>query len=290
MGKVVFLTFSKGGTGFWLRYTSSQGVPSLWLSVFRKSDVSGMRVRYLGGYFKLSDSEVILGDSRFSLSEGEALGRSKAFSWNIRIKSLEKEYNPIPPLIRLLRRDKYVILTPLAVFDGHINVGENRYEVNEYLGMVGLIDSRRELREWGWTHCSGFDEYDRGWIDLLVTKVGDRYIALGLVKSRRGLYNIGGMWGRVFRGNLGLGGISWSFKLSGLSVGLRVTSSPGSMIIAEYEDPGGTRYCHNTEIGDMELLIDGERYSCADRAFFEYGTTQPLPVPRRVIAIDESVH
>lgn len=69
--------------------------------------------------------------------------------------------------------------------------------------MIGFIRSRRELENWGWVHCSGFDENDEGWVDLLVTKVRGRYVAIGFIKLRK-LYNIGGILGREFKGYLGL--------------------------------------------------------------------------------------
>lgn len=284
MGKVIFITFAKKGLGFWLRYTLSYEASSLWLSVFNNGAVKGLRVRYSRDLFKMKGLNIELSNSKFSLERAEA--KSKAFSWDLSIKSIDGKYNPLPLLVRLVRRDKYLLVTPLAVFNGYVDIENEHYDIKDHAGMIGLIESRRELSEWGWAHCSGFNENSKYWIDILITRLGSGHIAIGLLKLDK-LYNIGGVMGRKFDGSLGLNGINWSFRLGHYSIYMKVASEPSSMIIAEYEDPEGLRYCHNTEIGNMELLINDMKFSCVKRAFFEYGTSQRLPVLARINVINE---
>jgi hypothetical protein len=286
VGKVIFLTFSRSGLGFWIRYTSSHLYSSPWLSVFRESGPVGFRKRLPPSEFRIRGFDVTLGESSFSMTNGAAVGRFGEFSWDLRIRSIEGPRNALPPLARLVSRSRYLLLTPLGVFDGEVRLGNDRITIKDHVGMVGYISSPRELDEWAWAHCSGFDEDPMGWLDLLVTKMGGGYIALGLVRLRGRLMRLGGALGSVFRGRLGLGGINWSSRLGGYPMELSVNADTNRMILAEYEDPRGPRYCHNTEVGDMKLTLGGEEFACLGRAFFEYGAPSPLDVVGRVVVVD----
>ncbi|MGC9180243.1 MAG: hypothetical protein ACP5GZ_08585 [Vulcanisaeta sp.] len=276
MGRVIFITLSKNGVGLWLRYSLSTS-SGLWLSVFGINEPIGYRVLYPRDYYQVkNDYDLSIGTSRFSLKEGIALGITDVFSWNLKFNILEGIRNPVPPLLRILR-NKYLMLTPLALFNGYVTIKDKEVKVDNYRGMIGFTSTPRELNEWVWAHCSGFDEDDLGWLDLLVTGIfHNTYLGIGLIKVHNQVINIGGFYGRVFKGSLKLNGLKWVFNTNKGKVEIYVNVDPRDMIVAEYEDVGGNKYCHNTEIADLIIRINNEELSCKGRAFFEYGITKPL--------------
>ncbi len=191
--------------------------------------------------------------------------------------SLTKVFiTPIPLLFRVLR-SKYLLLTPLATFNGKVFIMQKEIEVNNYKGMIGFISIPKELNEWGgWVHCSGFDEDEKGWLDLLITKVQNAYLGIGFIKVNGKTINIGRVFGKSFKGYLSIDGLRWIFKISKNNIKINVNADPRNMIMAEYEDPNGNKYCHNTEIANLVLNIDNKAFTCIGRAFFEYGTSKPL--------------
>lgn len=91
--------------------------------MFSRDGVKGFHVKYPQGLFRLRGFNAELGESKFSLTN--ASGKSRIFSWSLNIKTLEGAYNPLPPLIRLMSRDRYLITTPLAVFNGYVSIGND---------------------------------------------------------------------------------------------------------------------------------------------------------------------
>jgi hypothetical protein len=289
--KVIFSTFSKNRLGFWLRYTLTSGVKGskacLWLSIFKPGAPRGVVACYSlggeGGARVLEGGEALIGDSMFSLSRGIGRARLDGFEWDIVLKPLEPPVNPIPLALRLLRRrSKYVMLSPLALFSGSVRFGGEIFNVEDYAGMVGFIESSRYLHGWVWAHCSGFKEDPGGWFDLLVASPSEgRMVAFGIVKADGMFIRLGGLMGENFRGESDLGFLEYTSKPRGSNISLRVEAAREDIIVAVYEDPvEGYRYCHNSEVASSTLTVSTrvrERtYSCQGRTFYEIVTPRML--------------
>jgi hypothetical protein len=286
--RVIFATFSKEHLGFWLRYTLTSGVRGskacLWLSVFKPGAPRGVvACAPLGEAYVLENGDALIGGSIFSLSRGVAVASLGGFEWDIRFKPLEPPVNPIPLILRFLRRrSRYVMLSPLAFFNGRVRFNDEVFDMENYTGMVGFIKSDRYLHEWVWAHCSGFREDASGWFDLLIASPdGRRRVAFGAMRVDGRLVKLGGLMGWDFRGASDLGLLEYTFKHGGFNASLRVVARRGDIIVAVYEDPvEGYRFCHNSEVASSTLTIsrDGyERvYSCQGRTFYEIVTPEML--------------
>jgi hypothetical protein len=279
--RVLFMTGAGESGGFWLRYTSMRGIDKrkhgVWITLFCGDKPEGLHLRYEGIKFTVNDYFEVSGpELYFSSRDGEAYFNGKGIKWRFSIEG-ENKFNTIPLLLRIIRREsRYILVYPYAVFDGEIVFKDKRYGFPNIRGMVGYISSKRYLHHWAWAHCSGFEEDAEGWIDLLMASPdGKRNILFGALKYRGNIFKIGGLLGSKFDGEYGLGLFKGGCSISGGVLEFKFVGDREDIIIAEYEDPiEGYRYCHNTEVGDAELLIKtrdaGEvRLSCRKRAFME---------------------
>ena len=283
--KVLFLTFSTGGRGFWLRYTSLSGLrrsySAFWATVFGYGRPRGFTVKS-GELLNISETSVVSVERLFSLYEGFSRAMFQGLKWDLRFTPSEGVFNPIPLIYRVLRRSsKYLIANPNTTFKGVVSVMGEEFSV-DHRGMIGYVSGDRYLHHWAWSHCSGFDEDPDGWLDILVASPdGRRRVLFGMVKHEGKLLHVGRIMGAPFRGELGLEKFKAEAEARGYKLKLEVEASRENIIVAKYEDPvEGYRYCHNTEIASSTLALEGRigrvRLNCSKRAFYEYALPEKI--------------
>jgi hypothetical protein len=284
--KVLFLALSKYGKGFWLRYTTLQGLykrySASWITVFGYGRPRGFMVK-VGEEFKISDKSVSNSQTLFSLKDEESSAMIKDYEWFLEFKKGGKLYISIPLLYRLIRRkSKYAIVEPNTTFKGIVRLRGEEFGIELFQGMIGYISGDRYLDHWLWYHCSGFEEDMNGWVDILVASPnGKQKVLFGLLKYNKSIIHIGRLIGIPYKGELELGKFNTSIDARGYRITLDVTASKDNMIVAKYEDPlGGVRYCHNTEIADSTLTLEGNgkkiKLTCNKRAFYEYALARKI--------------
>jgi len=281
------MTFARENSGFWLRYTTlfkNDGYSGLWLALFGEKAPEGLLVKYGIENASISRDYAKINRSVFSFKNGEASALTDRFKWFLKIKPVFKTVNSMPLLFRIFRRSsEYVIVSPLAIFNGNIVYDDKVYEVNEYKGMIGYISSNRYLHHWVWVHCSGFEEDENGWLDILIASPdGSKEIMFGSIMLYGKLFYIGRIIGSSFNGKYDMNSLQVSIGIKkNVMVNIEVVANKKDMIIAKYEDPvEGYRYCHNTEIADMNMTIrinnETRRLTCLKRTFFEYALSRIL--------------
>ena len=279
--KVLFLTFSDGNMGYWLRYTVTEGVYGvkryLWSTIFKAGAPNGVRIPIDELSFRTDHGINVIGPNLyFSSVDGVARYNGDEYGWALEVTG-EPSYNPVPLILRLIRRrSRYIMVYPYALFRGVVKHGGAEYFVDDALGMVGYIASNRYMHHWVWGHCTGFDGDPSGWLDILmVSPDGVKEIVFGALKYLGKVYRIGGLMGSSFLGSYGLGFFKGRVGASRLTLEFSFRADLSDLIVARYEDPvEGIRFCHNSEVADADLTIylDGDevRLGCKKRAFMEY--------------------
>jgi hypothetical protein len=285
--KVIFMTFARKNSGFWLRYTElfkDNGYSGLWFASFGERIPEGFLIKHDIRNAYVSRDYAKINGSIFSLKNGEASAVTNKFKWFLKIKPLFKTVNSMPFLFRVFRRgSEYVMVTPLAIFNGSITYDDRVYEISEYKGMIGYISSNRYLHHWVWVHCSGFEEDNNGWLDLLIASPdGTKDVMFGSIMLHGKMFYIGRMIGLPFNGKYDIDYLRTNVRINrNVLVNINVIANKNDMIIAKYEDPvEGYRYCHNTEIADMSMTMqinnETKQLTCVKRTFFEYALPRIL--------------
>lgn len=282
--KVLFLTFSADGKGFWLRYTSLSGMrrySALWATVFGYGKPRGFTAK-IREPLSISESSVAGLERLYSLHGGFSRAASRGLMWELNFTPSEGVFNPIPLIFRIIRRSsKYLIANPNTTFEGAVSIMGEEFSVN-HRGMIGHVGGDRYLNHWAWSHCSGFDEDPEGWLDILVASPdGRRRVLFGVVKRGNKVIHVGRIMGSPFRGELGLERFNAEAEAGGYRLKLEVEAAREDVIVARYEDPvEGYRFCHNTEIASLTLTLEGKmgrtRLGCSKRAFYEYALPEKI--------------
>jgi len=278
--KVLFITISDGSMGYWLRYSytwsHTKSKRSVWLTIFGDRGPRGVCLEVDDIKFDVDKGYRVSGrDTYFSSIDEVAIYSGASFSWRLKIKG-DPTFNTIPPLLRVFRRSRYVMVHPYALFNGYVVFRDTKYLIKNLPGMVGYTSSDRYLNHWIWGHCSSLGEGD-GWVDILVASPdGREEVALGAVKYGDRVYRLSGLLGSTFEGEYGLGYFTGGIASRAGFIKFRFEVGKRDIIIASYEDPlRGYRYCHNTEVADADISFkprggDEVRIKCIHNAFMEY--------------------
>ena len=221
--------------------------------------------------------------SMHSRSGGHTIGWDLAFSGDA------------PPLLLLPERlyaapfpkAKALVGTPLARYDGRLEVDGAPLEVDGWVGSQNHNWGRKHTDEYAWGQVAGFDGEPSAFLELstarvklgpaktpwltpLVLRLGERelrFSALWRAARNRGAYDID-----AFR---------WEFaaRSADARVEGRIEAPRESFVGLPYDDPpGGRKTCLNSKVGrcTLRLELDGvaRTLESARRAAFEILTTR----------------
>jgi hypothetical protein len=174
---------------------------------------------------------------------------------------------------------KTMVRHPLARFDGHVELGERRVDVDGWTGSVNHNWGRRHTPAYAFGQVCGFDDAPESTLEivtaraglgpvllppvtlLVVRHAGREYAVRSVVAARhtRGEY-------RPF---------TWSFgaHVDGVVLDGEISTEPADVIGLTYTDTdGGAKYCYNSAIARCRLRLSGDvnaELTAERRAMFE---------------------
>ncbi len=261
----------ESGRAVWLRHTvhaAGGGEPpvgSIWLTLFGAGD--GVRAT------KESTPDIApspagdwirIGGSSFGPNgvEGEIDGAR----WSLRWESGERELHhlPSPILYRTpLPKTKPVSPLPAARIGGEVEIGDTRFELHSWPGMVGHNWGRQHAERWIWLHGVAFEEHQGAWLDLVLGRVlvGTRvlpWIASGVLSLGEHRYRIGGL---ARRPQVDASPAALSLVCGGsgsTSLALRAESPIQQTVVWRYADPDGSEHhVANCSAAALEVQFRG---------------------------------
>jgi hypothetical protein len=287
-----------GGLGAWIRHTvhkrpSEAPTCALWFVLF-DAEAAGPRAtkRQLGADALEARAHSYIRIDEAVLSDGRATGsvatEALSASWDLSFADEHQPFHHLPRefLYRArLPKTKFLSPYPNAVFNGSLEVGGERIEVDGWRGMIGHNWGAEHAERWVWIDGAGFEGRDPGdYFDMAVGRikvagmttpwVGNGMLLLDGVEHRLGGFE------RIRSTEVDESPVGASFQLTGK--GIKVTGRVGAerkdFVAWIYADPVGPE--HNTlncSISDLELDVEldggpAQRLTAAGTAAYEFGT------------------
>jgi hypothetical protein len=287
-----------GGLGIWIRHTvhkrpGEAASCAIWFVLFDSSAPAPRATKRQFGADELStspDTYIRVADA--SLTDGRAVGRVEtpalAAKWDLTFADEHEPFHHLPRdfLYRSkLPKTKFLSPYPDAVFNGRLEVGEDRIDVEGWRGMIGHNWGAEHAERWVWIQGSGFEgRSPEDYFDMAVGRirvagrtspwVGNAMLMLGGRAHRLGGF------GHVPSTEVRESPTGASFELRGKGVKVSgdVRAAAKDFVAWIYADPVGPE--HNTlncSISDLDLdvEVDGapaQRLSVKGAAAYEFGT------------------
>lgn len=283
----------------WLRYTVHKrpgAAPrgSLWLTLFDARADEPWAVKQTTDDLGAADGEYVrIGDARFTPesvrgavdvvvpggpepagpepgapdrpSGGAAGAERRTASWDLTFASAE------PPLRHLPRgwmyraplpRTKLLSPHPGARFDGRVEAGGRRVELDGWRGVVGQNWGAEHAERWIWLHGTGFGERPDAWLDVALGRVRigrwtTPWIANGALSLDGELHRLGGL-AATRRTEVAESPRHCTLALPGddLTVQAEVSAPPDQVVGWVYADPDGSEHhTANCSVADMTLAV-----------------------------------
>jgi len=226
-------------------------------------------------------------------ARGELTTRDRTAAWDFRMTS--RSHEPV----RLLTRRGYaarvpsaktLVRSPLARFDGHLDVDGTGLAVDGWTGSVNHNWGRRHTPAYAFGQVCGFDNAPGSTLEVVTARAGLGPALLPpvtLLALRHG--------GREFAVRSVVAArhtsaryrpFTWSFgaRVDGLILDGEMTADPGHVVGLTYTDTNGTsKYCYNSAIATCRLRLSGAataELTASQRAMFEILTdTRNADVP-----------
>ena len=285
----IFLCLSDGNKAFWIRYLLSarkETKASFMISMF-DDDASGYRTTYetfsMDPYGKTK-----IGGNTIDVAKNHAsdIENTYSISWSSR----ESEMNAISGITRLLdMRSRYILISPDAIFNGHITYLNEFHNIREYRGMVGYISQPDYLKHWTWMHLSGSTEEKEMWMDLLISdkELGGKKVSLFYGRINGKLIR-SSPFPAMFTGTDNISGIEGMLSIKGEKFTIHSRASRNRTIKAKYDAVREhDSYCYNSELAETSIEHKGRTYTSIT-SFLEHGTLENLQGFREVVYSDGS--
>jgi hypothetical protein len=292
------LSRPEGGRSAWIRHTvhkrpGEAATCALWFTLF-DADAAGPRAtkRQFGADALEAPSHSYIRIGEAVLSDGRAVGSvgtdALTASWELAFSDRHPPFKHLPRdfLYRApVPRTKFLSPYPNAAFDGHLEVGGERIEVEGWRGMIGHNWGAEHAERWVWIDGSGFEgRSPEDYFDLAAGRVklagmttpwvGNAMLVLDGVEHRLGGFE------RIRSTELEASPAECRFRLQGrrAKVSGRVAAERKDFVAWIYADPVGPE--HNTlncSIANLELDVEldggpAERLTVSGAAAYELGT------------------
>ena len=208
-------------------------------------------------------------------------------SWDLTFEDSHEPFRHLPREFLYnasLPKTKFLSPYPNAVWNGHLEVGGERIEVDGWRGMIGHNWGAEHAERWVWIDGSGFggrsaeDYFDMAVGRIKVAGMTTPWVGNGMLVLDGTEHRLGG-FERIPSTEVEEEPTSCRFKLKGKRVKLsgRVAAERKDFVAWIYADPVGPE--HNTlncSISDLELdvEVDGrpaERLTVSRSAAYEFG-------------------
>jgi hypothetical protein len=287
-----------GGRGAWIRHTvhkrpGEQPTCALWFVLF-DADAAGPRATKRqfgadqlsvrpGSYIRVADAT--LGDG---LANGRIETPALDASWDLTFSDDHEPFHHLPRdfLYRApLPKTKFLSPYPDALFEGGIELDDERIGVEGWRGMIGHNWGAEHAERWIWIQGSGFEgRSPEDYFDMAVgrIKVGGRttpWVGNAMLMLDGKPHRLGG-FGHIPSTQVSEEPTGATFALKGKGIALSgsVRAPAKDFVAWVYADPVGPE--HNTlncSISDLELRVslDGrpsETLRVPGAAAYEFGT------------------
>ena len=292
------LTQPGGGRAAWIRHTVHKrpGEPptcALWFVLFDSSAAGPRATKLQFGAAELSappDTYIQVADA--TLADGRATGRLETAaldaSWDLSFADSHEPFHHLPRafLYRApLPKTKFLSPYPDAVFNGHLELDDERIEIEGWRGMIGHNWGAEHAERWVWVQGSGFEgRSPEDYFDMAVgrIKVGGRttpWVGNAMLMLDGEAHRLGG-FGHIPSTQVSEEptGASFELKGKGVQVSGSVRAPAQDFVAWIYADPVGPE--HNTlncSISDLELQVElgegpAETLKVSGAAAYEFGT------------------
>ncbi|MGB0120683.1 MAG: hypothetical protein WBP55_07010 [Solirubrobacterales bacterium] len=282
--------------GVWIRYTvqKAPGRPhraSIWFTMFDNSKGSPIARKTSVARIGLAsphDQWISIGSS--SIGAGRLVGEAGDARWSIRVTEAEPGLQHLGHkwLYRTtLPRTKPESPVPFARFEGQIEIGDRRYTLDRWPGMLGHNWGSEHAWTWVWLSGAGFEEDPDAWVDLVLgrVKVGGRltpWVANGAISIDGERHRLGGMLRRGAEVVALPGKTMMSLPGEGkVKVELEARAPRNSSVAWQYGSPDG--HIHdviNCSIAPMEISFS-DGHSPPRTLSTGHGGTYELGLPDR---------
>ncbi len=286
-----------GGKAVWIRHTihrrpGEEPVASIWFTWF-DADAGGPRatkVNLPASELEFpSDSYIQVGAA--NLAPGTAQGRIGAqpgeAEWNLRFETRSEALYHLPHAFLYrsrLPKTKLLSPYPCARFSGDVRIGEERFEIDSWPGMVGHNWGAEHAERWIWIQAADIAGVADDYLDIAIgrVKVGpgtSPWVANGRLVLDGVPHRLGG-----FRGTYGTeieetpSGCEFTVPGKNVNVKGKVSAPAKDFVAWIYADPKGPEHhALNCSIADLELRVERphERHAqieVAGSAVYELGT------------------
>ncbi len=292
------LTRPGGGRGAWIRHTvhkrpKEPATCALWFVLFDSSATGPRATKRQFGADELAvpdDSYIRVADA--TLTDDRAIGRVATevleAKWDLSFADTHEPFHHLPRdfLYRArLPKTKFLSPYPDAVFNGHLEVGGERIEVDGWRGMIGHNWGTEHAERWVWIQGSGFEgRSPEDYFDMAVgrIKVAGRttpWVGNGMLLLDGNAHRLGG-FGHVPSTEVSEAPTGAHFELRGKGVKVSgdVRAPAKDFVAWIYADPVGPE--HNTlncSISDLDLHVEfdgrpAENLRVSGAAAYEFGT------------------
>lgn len=299
-----------GSRAIWIRHTihkrpGEKPTGAIWMTFFDALRGPPRAAKYQHGAAEIStpeDSYVRIGESEIGpgWARGRVSARGVSASWGLRFNDHHEPLRYLPEWAYRSRlpRTKLIAPHPGALFDGTIEINDQRIEVKAWPGMVGHNWGSQHAERWVWIHgTSPKGAASTDYLDIAAGRVRlggltTPWIANGQLVLAGEEYRLGG-FGRVWGTKLDATSTHCHFTIpgNGITVEGHVGAPAEQFVAWLYSDPSsGEHHALNCSIADLEFRVtrrsrDSRQLSIDSGAVYEYGsrdtdhgiTLQPFP-------------
>lgn len=242
--------------------------------------------------FSRSGLDVRIGDSTLDERslEGGASSSAHAIRWSLRHRSAEPPLLLLPPLLYSapLPRAKALVGSPLASFEGELEVDGERIAIDRWVGSQNHNWGSRHTDAYAWGQVAGFDDAPEAFLEISTARLrlGRRMtppMTVLVLREGEEELRLNGLR-RALRARASYEPFEWRFESASRDARVRgtITAPAWSFVALPYGNPpGGIKTCLNSKLARCELEVTRGRrthtYTTAHRAAFEILTDDPAP-------------
>jgi hypothetical protein len=288
----------RGGKAAWIRHTvhkrpGEQPTCALWFVLF-DAEAAGPRAtkRQFGADELGAAPDCYIRVADASLTDGRATGRVTTDAlearWDLSFADSHEPFHHLPSQSLYnarLPKTKFLSPYPDAVFNGSLEVGGDRIEIDGWRGMIGHNWGAEHAERWVWIQGSGFtgrspeDYFDMAVGRIKVAGMTTPWVGNAMLMLDGQAHRLGG-FGHIPSTEVSEEPTGARFELKGK--GLKLTGNvraPAKDFVAWiYADPVGPE--HNTlncSISDLDLDVEldggpAQRLIVRRAAVYEFGT------------------
>jgi hypothetical protein len=274
-----------GQWGLWIKHnllrpSSGPGIGEFWLVLSRPDGPPIVVKREVDLENIQTDPENIsIATSGISLTPAMASGNIADIQWNLHLSGADTPLMHFPwdwMYTAGFPKKKALTPAPHLRFDGHIQIGEQRIDVNGWEGLRGHNWGREHAWTYAYGNCQLWDDGGRRTVDGFSAKIRlpgglkSPWLSTTVARSPDCNLNQPGDW----FGGVHLDPTSWTLTKSPHR--LQMTTTAERMVGLRYAHPDGSEsYCYNTKFAEVNWTV-GDATFHSDKGEFE--SLFPTPV------------